>query len=950
MDSNRLIYLVPYFISLIISAGIFAYAWRHHRAFEGTQAYLWYLGGQTLGIFGFILEMISPHIESKILWDAFQWIIDLIILVIFPVFVIEFTRTKIGKKRLVLSLSLIVPVLFLVLLLTDSLHHLIYSNPQLLPKSPFPELRYSFTWLFYSIDFYAWLVLFTGIGYLFRHAARSRSLVRSQTIIIALGILVPVVGTILSAFGVQIAPQRDASPFTAAVGNMIIAWGLFRYRLFDIMPIARDIIVENMDDLVVVLDGQDRIVDINQAALKALQLARKNILGMPGVRVFAGWPALIEKYYIPKNAKTNLTIPNKETIHHFEISSTLLHDNQGSYIGRVFVAREITEYVALTDKLKVLNEELEKQVQERTKDLQKVAEQYRAVVENQTEFIVRWRPDRTRTFVNEAYYRYFGLTKEQALQVDFLTLIVEEDRNMVAGKISRLLSGMTKVETEIHRVIKPDGSIAWQEWTDQAIRDEKGNVIEFQSVGRDITDRIQAEDNLRKLSRAVEQSNASIVITDAAGSIEYVNPYFTELTGYAAEDVIGRNPRILQSGLTDQSVYDGLWKTITGGKEWKGEFCNKKKNGELYWESSSISPIIDFSGAITHFVAVKTDISEEKKGEDALRKSEAIYRQAIEVAGAVPYRQTYTGEGTSLLYDFIGDGIRSITGYGSEEFTEKLWDELILESHMIGVLAKYSFVEAIHKVRTGEVPIWQCEHRIRARDGSIHWVFEAAVELRDKDGISHGSIGLFQDITERKLADEALENANIELSQAYYATLEGWANALDLREHETAGHSRRVVELTVRLAEQLGLTGEQLTHIRYGAFLHDIGKIGIPDHILLKPSPLNAEEWKIMRKHPGYAYDLLKKITFLNQSTDIPYHHHEHWDGTGYPDGLKGAEIPLTARIFAVVDVWDALQSRRPYREAWPKEKIKEYIREQSGKYFDPLVVETFLKLLALNK
>jgi len=201
----------------------------------------------------------------------------------------------------------------------------------------------------------------------------------------------------------------------------------------------------------------------------------------------------------------------------------------------------------------------------------------------------------------------------------------------------------------------------------------------------------------------------------------------------------------------------------------------------------------------------------------------------------------------------------------------------------------------------------------------------------------------FEDISKRRHADEALQHANEELAQAYDATLEGWANALDLREHETAGHSRHVVDGTVQLAQDLGITGEQLVYIRRGAFLHDIGNIGIPDSILLKPSPLNTEEWNIMRKHPQYGYDLLKKIAFLNPSVDIPYRHHERWDGTGYPDGLKVEEIPLAARIFAVVDVWDALQSDRPYRKAWTKDEAIAYLREQSGKYFDPGIVEKFL-------
>jgi len=193
---------------------------------------------------------------------------------------------------------------------------------------------------------------------------------------------------------------------------------------------------------------------------------------------------------------------------------------------------------------------------------------------------------------------------------------------------------------------------------------------------------------------------------------------------------------------------------------------------------------------------------------------------------------------------------------------------------------------------------------------------------------------------------EELNRSHLELTLAYDTTIEGWTQALELRDRETEGHTRRVADLTVKLAQALGVSSEDLIHIRRGALLHDIGKMGIPDRILLKPGPLTPEEWEIMKKHPVYAWELLSPIEYLRPAIDIPYYHHERWDGTGYPRGLKGEEIPLSARIFAVVDVWDALISDRPYRPAWPQEKALEHIKEQSGHHFDPRVVEKFLELL----
>ena len=191
-----------------------------------------------------------------------------------------------------------------------------------------------------------------------------------------------------------------------------------------------------------------------------------------------------------------------------------------------------------------------------------------------------------------------------------------------------------------------------------------------------------------------------------------------------------------------------------------------------------------------------------------------------------------------------------------------------------------------------------------------------------------------------------LQRSNQELILAYDTTLAGWGRALELRDKETQGHTDRVVELTLELARRMGIDGEELTHIMRGTLLHDIGKMGIPDHILHKPGPLTDEEWEIMRQHPQYAFDLMNPIPYLRPALDIPYSHHERWDGSGYPRGLKGEDIPLAARIFAVVDIWDALLYERVYRDAWPEDKVIEYLKNTAGIELDPTIVENFLELL----
>jgi len=254
--------------------------------------------------------------------------------------------------------------------------------------------------------------------------------------------------------------------------------------------------------------------------------------------------------------------------------------------------------------------------------------------------------------------------------------------------------------------------------------------------------------------------------------------------------------------------------------------------------------------------------------------------------------------------------------WAEERFATYLGAPLIAKGELVGVLEVY--------------------HRTNF-DPNLEWMdyFET---LAGQAAIAIHNAKMFND----------LQHSNTEMSLAYDATIKGWSRAMDLRDHETEGHTQRVTEMTFRLAEIIGISEDQMVHIHRGALLHDIGKLGVPDSILLKPGTLSDEEMTIMKKHPQFAYDLLMPIDYLLPALDIPYCHHEKWDGTGYPRGLQGEAIPLAARLFAIVDVWDALRSDRVYRKAWPEEKVIEYIRDQSGKYFDPMVVEQFLRMLSV--
>jgi PAS domain S-box-containing protein len=327
------------------------------------------------------------------------------------------------------------------------------------------------------------------------------------------------------------------------------------------------------------------------------------------------------------------------------------------------------------------------------------------------------------------------------------------------------------------------------------------------------------------------------------------------------------------------------------------------------------------------------DITKAKQAELARQQSEARYQNLFENIPIGIYRTNR--EGKVLV---ANPALIQLLGFSN---FEELSAANIEEAGLIDRNVRQTFVDQIERdgyVR-GLVTEWY------RKDHSTIYIRESAQLVHGDDGQVYYE-GSVEDISEQVKAHTLLEKTNIDLAQAYDATLEGWSRALELRERETAGHSQRVVSMTLELSQAMGVADEDLVHIRRGTLLHDIGKMGIPDSILLKPSALTDDEWIIMKQHPLYAYQLLAPIPYLKPALDIPYAHHERWDGSGYPNGLRGEAIPLAARIFAVVDVWDALSSDRPYRPAWTEKAVIHYLKSQAGRLFDPQVVKKFLQIL----
>lgn len=983
MDREEVFYLVPYVLSLCITLSVFFYTWRH-RSIRGARTYSWFVGGQSIAVIGFLFELVSPNIATKIMWDKFQWLAEFYLIILpFLFFVVEFTDQKINRPRLIIGGLASILLSFTILLLTDDLHHLFYPDPQLTSDSPFPNLIYTFTPLIYLYSLvYIYGINLFGLGLIIRRALEPHNAQRFQYWTIAFGFLIPLLSTVFSLLNIRIAPQRDITPFSFAIGNLVIVWGLFRYGLFSLVHIARETILENLGDAILVLNSENRILDANRAALVTSQRNLKQIVGRPILEIaLSERRPIFEKVLQVFEGKLEVTFPvgNEPVI--YEVNVFPLRDSKGLLLGRVFVWHDITHRKMLEIRYKELSEKLEIRVAERTRQLYESterfralfeqthdaifildlsgkhlqtnqraadmlgytpeellqlslhdtsaeveesismlsrikngediplyerrfrkkdgtilyaevnvelvrdlsgnplhiqslvrditerkladqalrhsAEQYRTVVENQTEFIVRWRPDGIRTFVNEAYCRYFGISSEDALLSGFMDLVAEEDRPAVEEKMHRLISGKTTTETEIHRVILPDGSIGWHEWIDHAIRDDQGKLLEFQSVGRDITQKVITEKSLLR---------------------EFTfNEVFMRMLARFAACNYNEVDVTIRTALDETAAFLG------------GDFAD----------------ILLLSSNRTSWVSVNN-------WTEVMEKSNRQPLHSIEV-GELVWSERKVRNGEIVKINTL------------EDFPPEAEKDRNLAAE-----------QGVRSMLT--IPI-------RGKNASIFGAvdvvsYERQITWKDSDIIHLKLIGdAIATLLERKLAEEGL-------AEAYDTTLEGWAKALELRDKETEGHSRRVTKTTIAVARAMNIPEDEVEHIRRGSILHDIGKMGIPDDILRKNGPLTDEERNVVKKHPVTAYELLRPISYLEKAINIPYCHHEKWDGSGYPHGLKGEEIPLAARIFAVVDVWDALSHDRPYNKAWTQEKIVQYFLEQSGKHFDPQVVIVFLTMV----
>ncbi len=640
-------------------------------------------------------------------------------------------------------------------------------------------------------------------------------------------------------------------------------------------------------------------------------------------------------------------------------------------------------------------------------DLRASEERFRRLAENAQDLIYRYRLEAPRGFeyVSPAATAITGYTPEEHYADPDLGLkmVHPEDQHLLEG-----LAGEVPQEPLVLRCVRKDGAVIWTEQRNVPIRDEAGNVVAVEGIARDVSERVLRERELgavaalsrtlraapgrvemlpvilEQVTSLLEADGAALSLRDPTSDDTLVHLAVGEWSGMSGlrlatgDGVVGHVIATGRPHVTEDSTAEELHHQphvgearaavtlpLMAQEETLGALGVGRRARFADYEVRLLTAIADIAASalrratlhketqrqLQHLTSLQT-IDTAISGSLNLGVTLRILLEQVTARLAVDAASVLLLDGdTQTFRRAAGRGFRtrhmslrfipaaSFAGRSALERRVVLVPDL---TQARGEFAHPERLEAEGFVGCAAVPLV-------ARDAvvGVLTIYRRAPLAPDREWLG------FLEALGRQAAI-AIDNAQLfeqaqrsqaELVAAYDATLDGWARALELRDFETAGHSDRVTEMTVRLGRAVGMDEAALGHARLGARLHDIGKMAIPDGILLKPGPLTPDEWEVMRRHPTHAWEMLASVPYLRPAAEIAHSHHEKWDGTGYPRGLTGEEIPLGARVFAVIDVWDALLSERPYKRAWSPEDARAQIRSLSGSHFDPRVVEAFLAL-----
>jgi PAS domain S-box-containing protein len=604
-----------------------------------------------------------------------------------------------------------------------------------------------------------------------------------------------------------------------------------------------------------------------------------------------------------------------------EISGFPLKNKSGETIGFRGIALDVTE---------------RKRVEEA---LHHSEEKYRSILETIREGYYEIDIAGNLTFFNDSLCRITGYSKEELMGMNYRRYEDKESLKKVFQTYNKVYKTGEPIEGFDRQIIRKDGTKRYAEVSVSLQKDSSGKPIGFRGLARDVTERKQMEEALRKSEEKyrgiIEDMQEGYFEDDLAGSFTFVNDAMCKLMGYSREELIGMDNRQYQTEEIAKKIYQAFNKIYRTGETAKGiEEQYIRKDGKIGFAELSVSLVRDAEGKPIGFRGVSHDITERKRAEAALRESEEKYRTILEDMDDVYFEVDIRGNIT-----FVNHSSCKMSGYSEKELLGMPFKKISAPDG-IEMVIQY-FGEIFLTGKTGKPFLW----KLVKKNGEQGFFEIVASLIRDKQGKPIGFRGIGRDITERKRAEEVLQQALASLRKAFGTTIQVMVSAVEMRDPYTSGHQIRSADLARAIATEMGLPRDKIDGIRLAGSIHDIGKLSVPAEILAKPTKLTDLEFSLIKEHPQVGYEMLKDVESPWPLAQIVYQHHERMNGSGYPRSLKGDEILLEARIMAVADVVEAMASHRPYRPGLGIEAALEEIEKNRGILYDDAVADACLRL-----
>jgi PAS domain S-box-containing protein len=723
---------------------------------------------------------------------------------------------------------------------------------------------------------------------------------------------------------------------------------------------------EKMPDIACFKDGQGRWQDANQAALHLFQLEEIDYHGKTDSELALLSPHFCESFFTcqqtdetawnsGETSRSEETIPTPDGDRILDIYKLPFYEADRRRKELLVLGRDITARKQMEAALRTREAELAR--------CQEIAHLGNWI----------WTEQDNKILCSEELCRIIGIPAGTPLDYrHWLCLIHPEDQGVVAEKLQHFFRNPEEHCEIVFRIFRTNGQMCWERLWGVAPTMKDGHVVEIWGVTQDITEQVLSEqrevENRNRYQQVFDHSPVGIMYYNQNGVTE-CNERLAIILHTTREVVL--KPEFEK--FRDSVVMPALETALQGEEGFYEGPYRIPVNNKKIWITLRTAPLYDALGNVKGGIAIVEDINQQKMAEiqanRQMQRMAALHNVDVAITSSLDVHMTLNmvldqaishlsidaasirlfNRFTQTLDFAVGKGFRTgtlprrslrlgegLSGRAALEHRNLRYPEVSDNSgtdapESLWIMSEYTACCAVPLISKGQVK-------------GVLEIYKNGTIPQHQDWLDFLNALAMQAaiaVDNSELFDN-LQRTNIDLSLMYDSTLVSLIQAVDRRERMPETHARSVADLSMRLARAVGIPDNELTAVRRGALFHDIGKLVVPEHILVKSGPLTPEEWKIVETHPAYAFQMLSPISYLHNALDIPYCHHEHWDGSGYPRKLIGEQIPLAARVFAVADIWDVLRTRRPYREAWPKERIRTYIQDQAGILFDPKIVWTF--------